>query len=126
MDPVSLVIAALMAGAGAGVTSAASSVVTDAYAGFKALLRRRIASRQAGAEAVVDRETADSRVWEAELVPVLEAAEVGRDEQLMAAAQQVLALVDPAGASAGKYLIDLREAKGVQVGDHNVQHNQFS
>ncbi|MEV4536249.1 hypothetical protein AB0J82_20890 [Asanoa sp. NPDC049518] len=33
---------------------------------------------------------------------------------------------DPQGIRAGKDLVDVREAKGVQVGDFNVQHNTFS
>ena len=122
----SLVVAALLAGAGAGVSGAASAAVTDAYAGLRDLVRRRLGSRQPGAELVVDREHADSEAWEAELVPALTDAQIGRDRQVIAAAQHLLALVDPPGATAGKYAVDLREAKGVQVGDHNVQYNQFS
>jgi hypothetical protein len=126
VEPVSLVVAALLAGSAAGVTSASSSMVTDAYAALKGLVRRRVAARRAGAEAIVDREQQDPAAWEAELVPVLTEAQVDQDEQIVTAARQLLALVDPSGAAAGKYTVDLREAKGVQVGDHNVQHNQFS
>jgi len=39
--------------------------------------------------------------------------------------REVMALLDPAGAQAGKYAVDLRDAKGVQVGDHNTQTNHF-
>ena len=48
------------------------------------------------------------------------------DEQVIAAAQRLLELMNPAESAAGKYRVDLREAKGVQVGDHNTQHNTFS
>ena len=126
MDPVSLVVAALVAGAAAGVAGTASSVVSDAYAGLKNLVRGRIAARQIGAETVLDRATVSPPTWEAELVPVLTAAEVGQDEHVRAAAQQLLRLVDPSGWAAGKYVVDLRDAMGVQVGDHNTQHNTFS
>ena len=34
-------------------------------------------------------------------------------------------LVDEAGARAGKYAVDVRGAKGVQIGDRNTQHNVF-
>jgi hypothetical protein len=52
----------------------------------------------------------------------------GRDQarqclDARAAARQLLALH---GAQSGKYQADLRGAKGVQVGDHGVQHNTFS
>jgi hypothetical protein len=38
----------------------------------------------------------------------------------------LLALLDPTGTRAGKYMVDLRGAQGVQVGDHNTQTNTFS
>lgn len=119
-------VAALLAGATAGVTSTSSSMVTDAYTALKGLVKRRVTARRAGAEAVVDHERSDPVAWEAELVPVLTEAQVDKDQQILAAARQLLALVDPSGTAAGKYTIDLRDAKGVQVGDHNIQHNQFS
>jgi hypothetical protein len=39
---------------------------------------------------------------------------------------QDLAAADQAGVQTGKHVVDLGEAKCVQVGDHNVQHNTFS
>ena len=41
MDPISLVVAAVVLGASAGLTEAASQVVRDAYTGLKALLSGR-------------------------------------------------------------------------------------
>jgi hypothetical protein len=35
-------------------------------------------------------------------------------------------LVDEAGARAGKYAVAVRGGQGVQIGDHNAQHNVFS
>jgi hypothetical protein len=34
--------------------------------------------------------------------------------------------VDPDGSGSGKYLVDLRGASGVQVGDRNVQKNYWN
>jgi len=34
-------------------------------------------------------------------------------------------LVDSAGARAGKYNVTIKNARGVQVGDGNVQFNNF-
>ena len=45
MDPITLIVSALGAGAALGVTDAASSAVMDAYASLKALVRRRFAGR---------------------------------------------------------------------------------
>lgn len=126
MDPVSLVVAALVAGASAGLTGVASAAVSEAYAGLKRVAGGLLSVRRAGSEAVLDRDqVVEPAVWEGELVPVLAETGVGRDEQVVAAAREVLALVDPAGSAAGKYTLDLRGAQGVQVGNHNTQHNTF-
>jgi hypothetical protein len=44
--------------------------------------------------------------------------------EMLTAAQLLLALTDPPGSSAGKYRVDLREARGVQGGrqQHAIQH----
>jgi hypothetical protein len=41
------------------------------------------------------------------------------------AAQALMSLIDKAGARAGKYTVDTRDAYGVQIGDHNKQDNVF-
>ncbi|MDQ3606970.1 MAG: hypothetical protein M3418_12400, partial [Gemmatimonadota bacterium] len=41
MDPISIIVAALAAGAAAGLKSNAEKVVADAYEGIKALIKRR-------------------------------------------------------------------------------------
>jgi hypothetical protein len=45
MDPITLIVTALAAGAALGVKDAASSAVKDAYAGLKALVGKRLAGR---------------------------------------------------------------------------------
>jgi hypothetical protein len=37
-----------------------------------------------------------------------------------------MAPLDEAGSNAGKYTVDARGAQGLQVGDHDIQHNTFS
>jgi hypothetical protein len=49
----------------------------------------------------------------------------GVDAHLVEIAQRLLALTDPAGTRSGTYQVDLRQARGAQVGDHNIQHNTF-
>jgi hypothetical protein len=48
MDPITLIVAALAAGAALVLKDTASSAARDAYAGLKALVRKRPASRPAG------------------------------------------------------------------------------
>jgi hypothetical protein len=65
-------------------------------------------------------------IWRAPLVAELDGAGAGADEAMVAAAQRVMALVDEAGTRVGKYVVDLRGAQGVQVGDGNFQVTRFT
>ena len=46
MDPVTLILTALAAGAALGVKDTASAAVKDAYEGLKALVKKRFAGRR--------------------------------------------------------------------------------
>jgi hypothetical protein len=125
VDPVSLIAAALAAGAVAGARNTATEAVRDSYTALKELVRRRLSERISGQEALARHETApdqDGGVLEAELV----AARASDDPAMVDATQQLLAMLNPAGTRAGKYAVDLSGALGVQVGDHNTQTNTFS
>jgi len=124
MDPITLIVTALAAGAALGVKDAASSAVKDAYAGLKALAKRRLAGRP-DAEVVLARHEHAPQTWQAPLLAELGEAGADRDRDLVAAAQALMNLVDAAGARAGKYTVDVRGAQGVQIGDHNRQDNVF-
>jgi len=45
MDPITLIVTALAAGATLGISDMASSAIKDAYAGLKALVRKRLGGR---------------------------------------------------------------------------------
>jgi hypothetical protein len=124
MDPIALIVSALAAGAGLGISDTASSAVKDAYAGLKALVRKRLAGRP-DAEMVLARHENAPETWQAPLVAELAEAAAGQDADLVAAAQALMSLLDGEGARAGKYSVDVRGAQGVQVGDHNRQDNVF-
>jgi len=124
MDPVTLIVAALAAGAALGLKDAASAAVKDAYAGLKALVRRRLAGRPDG-ELVLARHEAAPQTWEGPLAAELSAAGAAGDADLVAAAQTLMSLVDEAGSRLGKYVVAVRDSQGVQFGDHNTQTNTF-
>lgn len=129
MSEIELILTALMAdtaaGTTAGVTAAAQSAVLDAYTSLRDLLRRAL-TRQGRPDTVLDAVEAEPGTWQTELGEALTGARADQDPQVLAAARTLLALADPIGSQAGKYHVDTREAKGVQVGDHNTQHNTFS
>ena len=124
MDPVTLIVTALAAGAASALQDGASSAVTDAYARVKALVMRRFANRPKG-ELVLAEHEAAPQVWEAPLAAELSAAGAGGDADLVAAAQALMGLVDQAGSRSGKYVVAVRGSQGVQVGDRNTQTNTF-
>ncbi|MGH3569434.1 MAG: RIP homotypic interaction motif-containing protein [Pseudonocardia sp.] len=116
-----LVLTALAAGASAGLTGTATRGISDAYAELKGLLRRCFVGRDPKA---LDADETEPEAWRTRLGGQLTAADV--DDEVRAAAERLLAATDPAGSQAGKYTVDVREAKGVQVGDNNTQDNTFN
>jgi RIP homotypic interaction motif len=124
MDPVTLIVTALAAGAASALQDGTSAAVKDAYARLKALVTRRFAGR-AKAELVLAEHQAAPQTWERPLAAELSAAGAESDAELVVAAQALMNLVDEAGSRAGKYLVTVQDSQGVQVGDHNTQTNIF-
>ena len=102
MDPITLIVTALAAGAALGVSDTASSAVKDAYAGLKALVKKQFRGK-ADAELVLAKHEQASETWRAPLVAELGEAGADRDTELLAAAQALMGLIDAAGTQAGKY-----------------------
>ena len=124
MDPITLIVAALTAGAASGITDSASSAVKDAYASLKALVKKRFAGRPDAELVLAEHENAP-QPYLAQLTAELGKAGADRDPELVAAAQALMSLIDEAGSRTGKYRVDARGAQGVQVGDHNTQNVSF-
>ncbi|MFI6290222.1 hypothetical protein ACIBEJ_01480 [Nonomuraea sp. NPDC050790] len=122
MDPVTLVVTALAAGAALGLKDTASVAVKDAYEALKGLARRRLGERPDG-ELALDRHERAPDTWRAPLLAELAAAGAEGDGELVAAARALLELAGEDGARA--YAVDARGSQGVQVGDHNQQANVF-
>jgi hypothetical protein len=125
MDPITLIVTALAAGAALGVKDTASAAVKDAYSGLKVLVRNRLGGRQ-DAELVLAKHELAPETWQAPLMAELAEARADRDRELIAAAQAMLDLAGEAGGRAGKYTVDARGAAGVQIGDLNSQDNVFN
>jgi hypothetical protein len=124
MDPITLIVTALAAGAALGVHDTASAVVKDAYASLRALVRRRLHG-DPGAELMLVRHEQAPETWQVPLMAELTRAGADGDGDLIAAAKALLDLVGEAGGT-GKYAVDVRGAQGVQIGDHNRQDNVFN
>jgi hypothetical protein len=124
MDPVTLIMTALAAGAASALQDGVSAAVKDAYARLTTLVKRRFAGRPKG-ERVLAEYQAAPQTEEVPLAAELVAAGAEGDADLVAAAQALMGLVDEAGTRAGKYLVSVCDSQGVQVGDHGTQHNKY-
>ncbi|WP_344021795.1 hypothetical protein [Pseudonocardia kongjuensis] len=120
-----VIVAALTAGAVAGAQGTAATAVGELYSGLKALIASRFRGKPA-AEAALRKFETDRETWKPVLEAELVRSRVDVDEQVVAAARRLMEVHDPSGAQAGKYRIDLRGAQGVLAGDHNVQHVTFT
>lgn len=123
MDPVTLVMGALAAGAASGLGESATSAIRRAYRELRELVRARLVG--APAEAALEHFESDPHARTGELTEVLAKSGAANEEAVLAAARQLMALIDPAGTRAGKYVVQLQEGQGVQVGDGNTQTNTF-
>lgn len=125
MDPITLIVTALAAGAALGAQDTVSAMVKDAYNGLKDLVKRRLGGGP-GAELVLARHEQVPETWQAPLMAELAEAGADGDRDLIAAAQALLDLVGGAEGRPGKFTVDVRGAQGVQIGDHNRQDNVFN
>lgn len=124
MDPITVIVTALIAGAAAGGSDAAAAAVRDAYAA----IRNRLS--QAGRDAETTAAIEANEAAPGENVAAIEAAVtrtgLGSDQEAGAAASRLLANLSSDRIEQAKSLIDLSHAQGVQVGDHNTQNNTFN
>lgn len=119
MDPVSLIVTALTAGAVAGAQNTATDAVKDAYAGLKELVHRRFKGRPSG-ETALEQHEIRPHAWQGALEAELVEVDAGRDGALIDAAEQLIALTD---TQPGRYRVYVRESQNVQIGDYNTQTN---
>jgi len=125
VDPVKLVVTALTAGAAKGAGETATAVVKDAYASLKTAVLARMHG-QVMAQEIVAEHAADPETYEKPLAKKIQETGAATDPRIVQLAQELMRLIDLDGATTGKYRVDIRDAKGVQVGDHNTQTNTFS
>lgn len=111
-------------GAAAALQDGVSAAVKDAYAQVAALVKKRFAGHP-DRELVLARHEQTPQVWDKPLAEELTAAGAAGDQDLVAAAQALMQLADAGGTAAGKYQVVVHGSQGVQVGDHNTQHNTF-
>ena len=117
MDPVSVVVTALVAGAAAGVKPAAEQAVRDAYAGLKALIQRKW--QQVSVSQLEANPTSEAR--QAVVKEDLTQANAANDRDLLTAADKVLDAVaqhaPEVAKSIGVRLEDIKSGGSLRVRD---------
>jgi hypothetical protein len=116
MDPITLIVAALAAGAAAGVADTASQAIKDAYASLKTLIKRRFEGNAKAEEVLADHE-ADPETYEKPLAKQLELAGAQGDPEIARAAEELLRKADDAGIKT-KYHVQVTGGKVGIIGDH--------
>ena len=128
MDPITLIVTALAAGASGGAISAlqddAKGAVIAAYGKLRGLAGKRVAGNP-GAELALTEYESDPEHWETPLTAKLTQLGAADDTELVAAAKVLMELIDGSGARAGTYNVTIKNAKGVQFGEGNIQVNHF-
>lgn len=115
MEPISLILAALVAGVTAAAKDTAGKAVKDAYEGLKSLIKKKFADKgKADDSDIIDKHERkpDSKAVKALLEEELIEAEIDKDEEVLKAAQEVMSKADSKGAKEGKYNINI--SGGVQ------------
>jgi hypothetical protein len=124
MDPVTLIVTALAAGAASALQGDAKGSVKAALARLRALAGGRLSARPAGQVVLAQHEQAPD-VYAKPLEYELAQSGAAADPELVSAARELMRLLDARGAQAGKYNVAVHGSSGVQVGDNNTQVNHF-
>ncbi len=122
MDPITLILTALAAGATAAAKDTAGTAVKDAYEALKTLIKNQFAG-DPFAQGMIDAKPEEIKQVEGFLKDKITKAGVDKNDDVLKKAEEIREIMkkeDPEGASTGKY--DFRGAKGVQVaGDSSTQ-----
>jgi hypothetical protein len=120
MEPISLILAALAAGAIAATKDVAGTAVKDAYEGLKALLKKKL-EKDTLAQAMVDAKPEDIEQMKSLLKNKI--AEAGgidkeKDAEILKKAEEILKKEDPEGFQGGKYNINISGGTQGVVGEN--------
>lgn len=118
MEPITLILTALTAGAAASLKDTTSQAIKDTYNGFKMLILRKFGNELKAQTALIEYED-DPDTYEKPLKKALSTSHLDEDQEIIAAATQLMTLVQPQQAGMGKYNIqNTGDVQGQVIGDH--------
>ena len=122
MEPITLIIGALAAGATAAAKDTASQVVKDAYGGLKTLIQRRFAEKKKPeGEIALTKYEEKPAVWEAPLKDALVETETHKAEDVLKAVEalkQALEQTAEGREAVSKYILNVQNSQVGVIGDN--------
>lgn len=121
MDPITVIVSAVMAGVAASAKGVGAQAVKDGYAGLKALIVRKFGQKADVRDALEGVEKKpDSEARQAVLKEELETAGAGQDAKVVGQAQTLLDLLKQHGIAPGTTYQATVTGSGVIAQDHSV------
>lgn len=112
MDPITIIVTALVTGAAAALKPATEQAIKDAYTGLKGLIQRKFGRVDV---AVLETDPA-SKARQAVIQEDLEKAGAGRDEELLRQAKALLDAIQTHAPDVPKAIgLDLEDIKGASL-----------
>jgi len=128
MDPITAAIAAALTTGTAGVlTEVSKTAINDAYQALKALLAKKFGPKSQVVQAVDHLEAKpESANRQGGLAEEMIAVQAHQDQEVLKAAEHLLALVQPQQAGFGKFTIQFNApVQGPVIGNDNTITQQF-
>ena len=126
MDPVTLIVSALLGGLTAGLTDTATAATKDLYNALKSRLMRKVEKNEDAQDAIAKVEKQpDSKARQELLKEELAKLELDKDDELLKIANSLLEALKASGGSSGKYDVDIHDSQGIVVGDHSSVTQNF-
>jgi outer membrane protein assembly factor BamB len=119
MDPVTLVVSAMIAGLTAGLTDTAKTATKDLYDALKARLMKKTEMNEDAQDAIAKIEKQpDSKARQELLKEELGKLSLDNDEELIKLAKSLLEVLKETEGKSGKYTVDIQNSQGIVVGDN--------
>jgi len=116
MDPLTIILSALAAGAAAGVTEVAGSAIKDSYNALVNLISSKL-KNDLKANSSLDGYLSDPETWEKPMKKTLQDAKIDADEEVLFIARQLLEILSLQSGSS-KYNVEIKgEVQGFVQGD---------
>lgn len=106
MEPVTLILTALTTGAAIGAAGVGENAIKDAYNGLKTVIQRKFAGKDK-AQRTLEEYLDDPDTYEKPLEKQLRETGATEDEEILHAAQKLMALAKPEQAAQGVYNIQV-------------------